>query len=185
MASLELEARLDSLLSAAQEETKDIDLFAPIAEREECPICLIPLPIKDNEIVFMPCCGKSLCAGCSYKRMETDHNCAFCRQPTLSGTKQIKALKKLMKKNVSGAFMMMGGFYKSGDSGVFQSDTKALELFIRAAELGKPNAYGMIAKHYFDGRVVEQDVSKAIEYWEVATKKGSAGAHEELAVLHR
>ena len=30
MASLELEARLDNLLATAQEETKDIDLFAPI-----------------------------------------------------------------------------------------------------------------------------------------------------------
>jgi len=55
MSSLELEARLDNLLSTAQDETKDIDLFAPIVEREECPICMIPLPIKDNEVVFMPC----------------------------------------------------------------------------------------------------------------------------------
>ena len=45
MASLELEARLDNLLSTAQEETKDIDLFAPIPAREECPICLQILPI--------------------------------------------------------------------------------------------------------------------------------------------
>ena len=35
MVSLELEARLDNLLATAQEETKDIDLFAPIQERED------------------------------------------------------------------------------------------------------------------------------------------------------
>ena len=46
MASLELKARLDTLLSTAQAETADIDLFATIdiQEREECPICMIPLP---------------------------------------------------------------------------------------------------------------------------------------------
>ena len=46
MISLELEARLDNLLCTAQAETADIDLLAPliITEREECPICLLPLP---------------------------------------------------------------------------------------------------------------------------------------------
>ena len=34
MTTLELEARLDNLLSTAQIETADIDIFAPIAERE-------------------------------------------------------------------------------------------------------------------------------------------------------
>ena len=50
--NLELEARLDNLLSTAQAETAAIDLYAPIAEREECPICMIPLPIKESETVF-------------------------------------------------------------------------------------------------------------------------------------
>ena len=38
MASSELEARLDNLLATAKKETKDIDLFAPIVDREECPV---------------------------------------------------------------------------------------------------------------------------------------------------
>lgn len=42
MPTLELDARLDNLLSTTQAETADIDLFAPIQEREECPICLLP-----------------------------------------------------------------------------------------------------------------------------------------------
>jgi len=76
MVSLELEARLDSLLSIAQAETADIDLFAPIiiAEREECPICLIPFHINETETVFMSCCGKQICGGCAYKHMLTDRD---------------------------------------------------------------------------------------------------------------
>ena len=97
MVSLELEARLDNLLSTAQEETADIDLFAPIAEREECPICLIPLPFNDSEINLTMCCGKMICYGCTYKHMLTgknkkglshswedykeDYKCPFCQHP--------------------------------------------------------------------------------------------------------
>ena len=36
MTSLELETRLDNLLATAQIETAAIDLYAPMAEREEC-----------------------------------------------------------------------------------------------------------------------------------------------------
>ena len=49
-AVLELKARLDNLLATAQEETKDI--FAPITKKEECPMCLIPLPFNEGEIMF-------------------------------------------------------------------------------------------------------------------------------------
>ena len=72
MASLELEARLDNLLSTAHRETADINLFAPITEREECPICMIPLPFEENEILFKMCCGKTICHGCDCKQKMTD-----------------------------------------------------------------------------------------------------------------
>ena len=92
MATLDLEARLDNLLATAQEETKDIDLFAPIQEREECPICLIPLPFNRNQSMFKFCCGKTICNGCAFKHILTDlnkkgvskifeeHKCPFCCQ---------------------------------------------------------------------------------------------------------
>lgn len=63
MVSLELEARLDNLLSTAQTETADIDLFEPINEKEECPICMIPLLPADTDATFMYCCGKNVCNG--------------------------------------------------------------------------------------------------------------------------
>lgn len=92
MASLELEARLDNLLSTGQRETADSDIFAPIPEREECPICLIPLPLVECEISFYACCGKSICRGCTWKHMlsdmksgisHRDQKCSLCRQPPI------------------------------------------------------------------------------------------------------
>ena len=129
-AILELKAKLDTLLSTAQAETANIDLFAPIPEGEECPLCLIPLPI-DERLIFTSCCGRLICNGCVYKNLETEsdkgmrsvlnHKCAFCRQPSLGGNK-IKRLKKLLKKNNPKAFIQMAKRYRLGD-GVFQSDT--------------------------------------------------------------
>ena len=198
MVSLELEARLDNLLATAQEETAYIDLFAPIKAREECPICMIPLPLGEDETIFEICCGQRICAGCIWKNIQTDRKngvpdheqkCAFCRQAPKS---TIKALKKLMKKNNSEAYMQMGLAYKSGEvssaggsEDVFQSDTRALEMYISAAELGHIGALEHIGSKYLLGDIaVEQWNSKALAFYEVAAKKGSVHAHVVLSSFH-
>ena len=175
--------RLDNLLTTAQEETADIDLFAPIPDRKECPICMIPVPVNDSEITFMSCCGKSICNGCIYKHMMNnrinkipadEQKCAFCCQPTNRRTAKDgnKSLKKLMKNNVPEAFIQRGKQYKTGID-AFQSDTKSMEMYIRAAELGHIKAFDVIASYYEEGIAVGEDVSKAQEFWVVAAKKGS------------
>jgi len=197
MVSLELEARLENLLSIGQAETANLDLFAPIPLREECPICLIPLPKEENQTTFNACCGKRICLGCSYRealihrkngvKKVRDHKCAFCRQPIAEGRKKIKALKKLMKKNNPEAFILMGIRYKGEDAseyGLFQSDTKSLEMYTRAAELGYADAYKMIGNYYEEGIAVEQDRSKALAFYEVSAKKGSIYAHGTLIPFH-
>jgi len=122
MATLELEARLNNLLSTAQEETANVDLFAPIPEREECPICMIPLP--NDGVTFFPCCGKRICGGCIYKSLMSEVKdkgadsskiglCAFCRQQAPKN--DTKAIKKLMKKKNPHAFMKMALKYRDGE----------------------------------------------------------------------
>ena len=191
MATLELEARLHNLLDTAHEETANVDVFTPITEREECPICLVTLPIKDREITYSMCCGKRICQGCFYKSLIRDiengvqkHEvkCAFCRQLTPKSI--VKASKKLMKKNDSGAFMQMAALHRGGENGVLQSDTKALEMCIRAAELGLSNAFADIGYHYRRGIVVEQDGSKSLAFYELAAKRGSITGHQVIAQFY-
>ena len=195
MTTLELEARLDNLLSTAQEETASIDLFAPIQEREECPICLIPFPINNNEAKFRLCCGKMICDGCMYKELCTDAEktkfdqskptglCAFCRLPPVPGNTEIKCLRKLTKNKNPIAFIQLALKYQAGDR-VIQSNTKALEMYIRAAELGNSQGYTYIGQCYQEGLAVEQNLSKAFEFYEVSAKKGDYEAHKYLAKLH-
>ena len=190
--ALELEARLDNLLSTVQREMADVDLFIPIPEREECPICMIPLPISDKDVTFMTCCGKDVCCGCTYKNMiaenkanrtpELEYKCAFCRQPAPDEPQKIKALKRLLKRNSPEAFMQMACEHSSGEN-VFQSDTKALEMYIRAAELGNAKALWSIGTYCYDGIAVEGDVPKSLQFFEAAAKKGNTIAHRKLAYV--
>ena len=193
MASLELEARLDTLLSTAQTETADIDLFAPVQETEECPICMIPIPLDRGETAFYTCCGKSICRGCIYTHLlgeiangatVDDQKCPFCRQPPLSETNQIKLLKRLMKNNNPQGFIQMAKSYEDGEDGLIQSNTKAFQMYICAAEIGYTEAYEKIGFYYQQGIAVEQDMSKAFAFYEVASKKGSVHAHKKLAKFH-
>lgn len=188
MASLEIEARLDNLLTTTQTEMADVNLFAPITDRDECPICLLPFPIRMDSLSFFACCGKYVCVGCTYKNMmveadkaenggvQREHKCPFCRLPIND-----KQLKKLIKKNHPLAFMQMGYHYQTG-TGVIQSDSKSLDMFIRAAELGVAQAFVMIGNAYAAGEAVAQDVSKALEYYEIAAKRGRILSHYYLAL---
>jgi len=187
MATFDLEARLDNLLATAKKETKDIDLFAPITEREECPICLIPFSIEAQENVFHSCCGNFICTGCIFKSLVTDVEkngkdsekvgmCALCRQ--LESKSYMKDLKKLMKRrNNPYAFIQMAQEHKSGERAL-RSDRKALEMYIQAAELGGNYGYAFekIGHYIFGGFVVEADTTKAMEFYQVAAKKGSIPA---------
>ena len=62
-------------------ELHDEKLFKEPPPREECPICLIPLPLDASEMAFKSCCGKLICKGCIYAMEESEEGgdlCAFC-----------------------------------------------------------------------------------------------------------
>ena len=44
----------------------DDALFKEHPPSEDCPICLLPLPLAANQITFKSCCGKIICCGCIY-----------------------------------------------------------------------------------------------------------------------
>ena len=63
-ATKEIEASIQALAQKFEEELKDLDVFCPIAEREDCLICFLPLPLNEREVVHNACCGKDACSGC-------------------------------------------------------------------------------------------------------------------------
>ena len=44
-------------------ELYDEALFNETPPREECPICMLPLPLNAAQVQFKSCCGKIICGG--------------------------------------------------------------------------------------------------------------------------
>src|SRR5210317_592689 len=53
-------------------ELHDEALFKDHPQNEECPICMLPLPLDRRESVFNSCCGKTICYGCAYEILVGD-----------------------------------------------------------------------------------------------------------------
>ena len=69
-----------------------------------------------------------------------------------------------------------------GEHGLVQDRDKALELWHRAGELGSVSAYFAIGLSYLNGDGVQQDLMKAIHYWELAAMRGDVMARQNLGI---
>ena len=198
----EIVAKLDELaVRAAKENEEHIsELFAPPPPREECPICMLPLPIDDGNVLYVSCCSALLCCGCygaNWRSIEKTNEknakrkvplvkllCPFCREPDLTTTDEhLTRLEKWVDRDNARAMYALAGRYVTGKK-VPRDSRKALELYIRAAEFDSTsaNAYYQIYVHYSDGIVVSKDVKKERIFMEIAARKGNPTARHDLAI---
>jgi len=164
-------------------ELHDKALFKEV-EREECPICLLPIPLDASQSIFYSCCGKVICNGCIYamEMSEGKDLCAFCRSPeTTSIDEQIGRIKKLMDRGNAGAHYMKAGDYAQGIMGMPVDLEKSNQLLLKAGELGCAEAYYNLGQAYDQGR--GRDMKKAKYYWELAAMGGDLSARHNLACL--
>ena len=86
-----------------------------------------------------------------------------------------------MKAGDANAFNLMGTGYTFGSSGLQKDTEKALELFLRAAELGLADAHNNIAAMYYSGQSgVEIDREKYVYHWQQAAIGGHAVSRSNL-----
>ena len=150
----------------------------------DCPICFLRLPTIASGRMYMSCCGKIICSGCSYADVYdnhgdiiTDEKCPFCRTPPPSTDyEDIERLKKRMEVGDSHAFSIMGYYYSNGLYGLPQDSTKALELWHKAGKFG----YNNIGHAYDNGQGVERDKKMAKHYYELAAMEGDVVARYNL-----
>ena len=128
-------------------ELHDEALFKQPPSRDECPICFLELPIREDQTMYQACCGKMICNGCVLASSEQSVECLlcpFCRKPAVrtneEGTKRIEMRVELNDPN---AIFMLGFNYFLGGQGFQRDKDKAIELFQKATE------YGSINAHYF------------------------------------
>jgi len=79
------------------------------------------------------------------------------------------------------AYSLQADIYVSNDP----SDSKALPLYQKAADLGDVYALYKLGMIYVEGQLDNRDVAKAMAYFEEAGKKGYADAYLQLALLYR
>jgi len=193
---------------------KELEMWKPPPPTEECPVCLVPLPLQNSKATYWPCCGQTVCNAC---KAETDRalnitnieryakklppmesSCAFCR---VSNHKRDSELIKRMEGRVAKgdlkAMVSLAGMYRDGEHGLARDETKTLELYHRAAALDCPNALLWLGTCFLEGELgLIQDLEKATSYFEDSAKKGNVISrlnlgdlkqleeHHELAMKH-
>ena len=115
--------------------------------------------------------------------MDKEQKCPFCRVPPPDSDNEIiKRIMKRVEANDAQAMYNLGRMYSHGNLGFPQDSAKAVELYLRAGELGYTKAYNSIGVAYDNGEGVERNKKKAWHYYELAAMRGNACARHNLGV---
>lgn len=105
-------------------ELHDEELFKQPPPLDDCPICMIRLPMLPTGRTYMACCGKTICCGCIHAvqlraakagREEEDDICPFCRTPPVSTNREmIKRFERRIEMNDPKGISDLGSYYAFG-----------------------------------------------------------------------
>jgi len=174
----------------------DEKLFADPPPKEDCPICMLPIPyasgLCDVRKTYMPCCGKMFCLGCmiaangEMRKGNMKRLCAFCRLPLYTSDEEcLKRVKERTKLNDPDAFHELGATYHNGIRGLPKDMSKAIELWKQAAELGSVRAHNALANAYQHNQGVEEDMEKAMYHMTLAAIGGHEYARHALGNVEK
>ena len=185
----EINAGVTALIERLESETKDTELYGPLPEQEECPICFLPLPRSKKEHVYMTCCGQTICGGCGHATVFTGGKakksvlCAFCRSEHSNEISMADYSKRAEKNDVD-AINTLAAKYRKGKNGLRKDEVMALRLHLRAAELGCLSSTHRLATHFREGDDVPQDTVVAMQLATTAAKKGYLGSYSLLGDIY-
>ncbi len=153
----------------------------------DCPICLLPLPLDNENSIMQSCCTKMICIGCYYASIKYEaeekigngkRTCPICRQPEPKTKADIKLYKtKRIRVNDPIAIREAGKrCYHQGD---FEG---AFGYCGKAAGLGDTEAHYCLSCLYNDGDGVERDMAQRLYHLEEAAIGGQPEARHNLGV---
>ena len=168
----------------------DPDLWKAHPPTEDCPVCLIPLPL-DSYTTYMACCGKMICSAClheHYRALEItnrkrrkkelsplDRSCALCRESTnKNDAEYAEQIKKRIDKGDAEAMITKAHWCRDGLRGLPKDEAKFLELMKKAADIGSGEAMYYLGFAYIMGvDGAPKDEKKGISHLETAVKMGN------------
>jgi TPR repeat protein len=158
------------------------------------PATILSVPIYDFAIAnegladngteqYFPCCGKSICKGCVYSFCKSGNGdkCPFCNSDRSNKTdeERVEELMKRVEANDAASICVLANFYQHGLGCVQQDHAKAMEFYVRAADLGYSTAHNELGGIYDEGGYLK----KAKFHWEAAAMAGHEVARFNLGVM--
>lgn len=180
--------RLNALAKNVEEELKGADLFAPLPPTEDCAVCFVPLSRVPANSVYFACCGNVICTGCVeenqavIKKQDEENaakstcksdTCPFCRESRPSPDEHVRQLEARALKNDDDALKSLGFYFMEGYRGLPKDHLKALDCWIRAVELGSPEACTSIGNSYLEGNGVSVDKERVALFIRVGALRGN------------
>uniref|UniRef100_A0A7S0AVC8 RING-type domain-containing protein n=1 Tax=Minutocellus polymorphus TaxID=265543 RepID=A0A7S0AVC8_9STRA len=185
--------RLDALVKKLEEELKGADLFAPLPPMEDCAICCIRMPRRNDRSFYQACCGKIICAGCykeneefvekqnEQKKKPTILTCPFCRAPAPFSEEYVRRLEARASQNDPNALHCLASVYLNGD-GVPKDELRGLDFYIRAIEHGSAAACNRIAYHYHTALMLPVNKNRCDIFQRVGALRGCIIARHCIGV---
>ena len=104
---------------------------------------------------YYPCCGKSICEGCSYSSRKSGSNkCPFCNADrNKTEEERIQEMIRRVEANDAASICLLANFYYQGIGGFQQDHAKAIEHCVRAADLGFSKAHSNLAVYHQGGNM--------------------------------
>jgi tetratricopeptide (TPR) repeat protein len=130
---------------------------------------------------YYPCCGKSICRGCIHSFRESGNigKCPFCNADrNKTREEQNEDLMKRVEANDAASICLLAYCCDKGLNGVQQDHAKAMELYVRAANLGYSKAHNNLGDIYRKGG----DLKKAKFHFEAAAMAGYEVARYNLGM---
>ena len=184
---------------------EDSELWKPHPPTQECPICMVPVPLNNSKSMYWACCGKTLCNACceedhralrvtnrkrdKKKLPPLEHSCAFCRRSLAKNNAELSVrYEERIGKDDTRAMVQRAYKLRDGSDGLRKDKAKAIELLNKAADLGSAEAIRLLgtwAVHGWFGSINGSisDKQEAKEYFEDAMVKGDVVSRNNLASL--
>ena len=107
--------------------------------------------------------------------------CPFCKADGRGKTddERVEELMKRVEANDAGAIFALANQYIQGGSGLLQDRTKAMDLYVRAAELGSSQAHFQLGTQYD----AEENSKKEKFHYEAAAMAGNEVARYNLGCI--
>ena len=172
--------------------------FLPMPRRLICCVSLLPatvssVPIYDFAIAnedlaaketahYYPCCGKCICGGCIHSFRESGNigKCPFCNADrNKTGEERVQEIMKRAEANDPTSMCMLANSSHHGLNGLQQDQAKAMELYVRAADLGWGMAHFLLADVYHEGG----NLKKAEFHYEAAAMAGNEVARNNIGAI--